>query len=223
MNISVCINTAALAPHAKHVMSSGGVPYSWRAYALKNFIIPRYCSDSYIDEVIVAGIWEEGEGYTYVPVPPVHFSWKDCIAQRQAGFEASSGDVLIFQHDDHVLEHAYVLIDPRDQTTVFLSHYMSPMGTMDNKQYDVLSPARYTRARTFAGERLNAGEAEGYIDGHCSIYRREVIESCRWADVPAQFTMDQAHTRQIQAAGFNIVWTDAVRCWDVEHQSTPWL
>ncbi len=199
MSISVCINTAALAPHAKHVMSSGGVPYSWRAYALKNFILARYCSDPKIDEVIVAGVWEEGEGYTYVPVPPKHFNWSDCIAQRQAGFEASKGSVLVFQHDDHFIAGV-----PKDFSS------------------DVLSPARYTRARVFAGERLNAGEAEGYIDGHCAIYKREVIESCRWADVPAQFTMDMAHTNQIRAAGFNIVHTDTVRCWDCEHGSEPW-
>lgn len=222
MSISLIINTAAAAPHAKHVLSSGKVPYSWRAYALKNFILPRYCSDPYIDEVIVSGIWEEGEGYKYVRVPPIHFNWADCIAQRQAGFEAASGDVLIFQHDDHVLERACILIDPRDQTTVYLSHYMSPEGTADNKQYDVLSPARYTRARVFAGERLNAGEAEKYIDGHLAIYRREVIGRCPWKEVPAQFTMDVAHTKQIRAAGFNIVHTDAVRCWDVERGSEPW-
>ncbi len=59
--ISLCINTAAAAPHAKHVMSSGKVPYSWRAYALKHFILPAYVRDPNIDEVIVAGIWEEGD------------------------------------------------------------------------------------------------------------------------------------------------------------------
>ncbi len=198
--ISVCINTAALAPHAKHVMSSGGVPYSWRAYALKNFILPRYVGAEYIDEVIVTGIWEEGEGYTYVHVPAQHFNWADCIEQRHAGFEASSGDVLVFQHDDHMLDLW--------------------LGAVQG--WDVISPARYTRARTFSGERLNAGEADGYIDGHCSIYKREVIERCPWSNVPRAFTMDIAHTKQVKAAGFNIVWTDNVRCWDVEYGSTPW-
>ncbi len=209
--ISVCINTAALAPYAENALTSGGVPCSWRAYALRTWILPRYVTDSYIDEVIVTGSWEEGEGYTYVHVPPVHFSWKDCLAMRQAGFEASSGDVLIFQHDDHVLSP-----EP-DPFSIVGGIYTAICGA------DVLSPARYTRARTFKGERLNGGEAEGYINGHCAIYRSEVIERCPWKDVPVQFTLDVEHTKQIKAAGFNVVHTDTVRVWDVEHGSSPWL
>ena len=203
--ISLCINTAAGASHAKHIKSSGGVPYSWRAYALKHFILPAYIRDPSIDEVIVVGIWEEGDGYTYVHVPPEHYSWADCIAQRQAGYEAASGSMLIFQHDDHVME-------PLDTQRITAMEFG-----------DVISPARYTRTRVFAGEPLNDGSNGGYIDGHCALYKRKVIETCPWKDVPVTFTMDVKHTEQIRAAGFNIHFTDVVRCWDVEFGATPWL
>jgi len=203
--ISLIINTAALAPFAKHSLSSGKMPHSWRAYALQNFILPSYVEGCEIDEVIVAGRWCEGEGYTYVPVPAVHHSWADCIAQRQAGFEESTGDILIFQHDDHLLDLAS------------LNDVMPMMAA------DVLSPARYTRLRNVAGERLNDGSRDTYICGHCAIYKREVIERCPWKDVPVKFTMDVEHTNQIRDAGFEIAWTDMIRIWDTEHGATPWL
>ena len=205
MTTSLIINTAALAPHAKHQLSSGKVPYSWRAYALQNFILPAYIENPFIDEVIVAGHWREGAGYTYLPVEAVHFNWGDCIAQRQAGFEAASGDTLIFQHDDH-------LLDLKEQPLV------KPMGVTD-----VISPDRFTRARRMEGERLNSGWADSYIDGHCAIYQRKVINKCQWKDVPLKFVMDKLHTEQIVAAGFKIMWTETIRVQDVEYGASPWL
>lgn len=202
--ISLVINTVAGAPHAKHVMSSGRVPYSWRAYALRHFILPHYIQDPNIDEVIVAGVWFDAPGFTYVPVEPFSFNWADCIDQRQAGFEAASGNKIIFQHDDHIL-------------------WTKDLARITAMEGDVISPARCTQAREFVGERLNDGSRDGYIDGHCAMYSREVIKTCPWGAVPRTFTLDKSHTKQIQDAGFDIVWTDAVRCWDVEHGATPWL
>jgi len=211
--ISLIINTAAAASHAKHVLSSASiitpgvakVPYSWRSYALKHFILPAYVRDPSIDEVIVAGIWEEGEGYKYVHVPPEHFNWADCIVQRQAGFEAANGSLLIFQHDDHIMEP----IDIQRLTAMELG--------------DVVSPQRYSRTRHFAGEKLNDGSALGHYDGHCSMFKRVVIEKCPWNQVPVAYIMDELHSKQIVDAGFTIYFTDIVRCWDVEFGATPWL
>jgi len=209
------------------VRSSGKMFYGYRSYALKNFILPQYISDPYIDEVIVVGDFEEGEGYQYVPCPSVKFNWSDCIAQRHEGFLASSGDIVIFQHDDHVFgigAKGFLFEDGR---------YL-----LDNI-HDVWSPARYTRLRKVEGERLNAGEPtvecwdhtcdpprydgnDGYIDGHGAIYRREVIEACPWNEVPKQFTMDVLHTAQIREKGFKIVWTEDIKIWDVEFGARPW-
>ena len=219
------------------VRSSGKMFYGYRSYALRNWILPQYIADPYIDEVIVVGDFEEGEGYQYVPCPSVKFNWSDCIAQRHEGFLASSGDVVIFQHDDHVF-------DKNSSNLIW-----ARLGLQD-----VLSPARYTRLRKVEGERLNAGEPaiaissgppfnfeenypgkvwrvndpksvvsiEGYIDGHGAIYRREVIKACPWNEVPKQFTMDVLHTAQIREKGFKIVWTDDIKIFDVEFGAQPW-
>ncbi|KKK90453.1 hypothetical protein LCGC14_2722840, partial [marine sediment metagenome] len=159
----------------------------------------------------------------YIEVPSEHFSCVDALAQRQAGFERSTGDVVVFQHDDHMFL-------PPDYYE--LSIGMSPgWGTPAYKQIDVLVPARYTRLRDVNGERLYNGEDRfpfsgspdvPYISGHCAIYRREVLEACPWGNVEEQFTWDIRHTEQIRDAGFKIEWSDALRAWDVEAGAAPW-
>ena len=220
--ISLVVNTCAL-QESMYNTTPAGVPYNTRTYALRNWILPQYIADPYIDEVIVVGSWEEGEGYQYIPSPSKYFSCVDALEQRQLGFEASTGDVVIFQHDDHVLENEQ-WIDCRGDSSSDLD---CPL------QYgvDVLSPSRYTRLRFMNGERLNNGEPGynehvppgGHLSGHCAIFRREVIERCPWTDAQKVFTWDVSATQNIVTAGFKIVWTDAIRCWDVEEGSTPWL
>lgn len=212
--ISLVINTCAL-QNTMYNISSGGVPYNNRAFALRNFILPQYLADPCLDEVIVVGSWEEGEGYKYVHCPSTYYSCVDALEQRQKGFEASSGDVVIFQHDDHVL-----------QRNVWMEDLIGPF----DDQADVLSPSRYTRLRHSNGERLNAGEPGynefvppgGHLNGHCSIFRREVIQECPWTDCQKVFTWDVSMTQNVVMKGFKIVWTDAIRCWDVELGSEPW-
>ena len=203
MTITLIINTCA--DLQEQVISSGRVPYGWRAYALQNFILPAYCAESTLDEVIVVGDWHEGEGYKYIPCPVSdHKSGVDSIPQRQVGFEAATGDILIFQHDDHFLDLG------------------SLNNVMPSMPADVLAPARYTRLRNIDGERLNDGSEAGYVNGHCAIYKREVIETCPWNKLPEVFPLDIEHTKQILAAGFTIKWTDDIQVWDVECGAEPW-
>ena len=214
MSITLVVNTAAMQPEI--TLSSGKVPHSWRGYALRNWILPAYINNPYIDQLIVSGVWEEGEGYEYVCCPSVNFDCTDALFQRHAGFLKATGDILIFAHDDH-----------------FLPEMPDPIGKcMDRDEvYGVISPSRYTRLRKVEGERLFNGEDRfpfsncpgvPYISGHCGIYRREVIEKCPWNKVDKVFTWDICHTRQIKEAGFKINWTDDIRCWDVENGSEPW-
>ena len=221
--ISLVLNTCAL-QRSMYNTTPAGVPYNTRAYALRNWILPQYIADPYIDEVIVVGSWHEGEGYQYIPSPSKYFSCVDALEQRQLGFEASNGDVVIFQHDDHVLESPDWLRDYFDSCCLLAdSKFKKPAA--------VLSPSRYTRLRSISGERLNNGEPGynshvppgGHLSGHCAIFRREVIERCPWTDAQKVFTWDVSATQNIVTAGFKIVWTDAIRCWDVEEGSTPWL
>lgn len=215
--ISLVINSCALGAQSRSVLSSGKQPHEQRAFALRNFILPAALADPTFDEVIVVGEWEPGNGYTYIEVPSEHFSCVDALQQRQVGFERSRGDVVVFQHDDHIFT----------QTKLGYSIGLYDLIGPFPDQPDVIVPARYTRLRNVNGERLHNGQppvvaAEGYISGHCAIYRREVLEACPWGDVPKQHTWDVAHTAQIRAAGFTIEWSEVLRVYDVESGSTPW-
>jgi hypothetical protein len=183
-------------------------PHSMRLYALRSFIIPFYLSDPHVSEVIVVGEYEDGPGYTYLNVPSKHYSSADALAQRQAGFEASTGDTIIFQHDDHILDPKWA-------------------SNLDSRA-DVLIPQRWTRLRSSTPERLNNGEPEcnpgvkEYISGHCAIYKRAVLEVCPWGKVPQIRTWDCQHTWQIRDAGFRVTRSDTLKVWDVEFGSSPW-
>ena len=208
MTLSVCINTVAGSPHSKHVMSSSDVPYSLRGYALQQFILPSYVTHPMIDEVVIVGQWHAGEGYLYIKQANKYHNWMDCVQQRQVAFERSSGDILVFQHDDHILEPRAIAI----ALQLF----------KENPEIDVLSPARFSRVIEFEGREINSGQDDGYIDGHCAFYKRAVIEKCPWKDVPLEFTLDMYHTMQIVNAGFKIGYSKDVFVWDVEPGAIPW-
>ena len=195
---SLVINTAALGQTT--ALSSGKQPHQAREFALRNFIIPRAVEDGTWCEVIVVGEWEPGDGYRYIPSKSVHHSCVDALVQRQIGFEYSRGDWVCFQHDDHILD--------------WLPYFSS--------RSDVVVPSRWTRLRRGVGERLNNGEDDGYISGHCAFYRREVLQACPWHEVPEVFTWDKEHTKRIVENEFEIEWLDEPRIWDCEAGSTPW-
>ncbi|KKK49150.1 hypothetical protein LCGC14_3137930, partial [marine sediment metagenome] len=135
MKLSLVINSCARGSKAAETLSSGRQPHVQRAYALRNFILPAALADPTFDEVIVVGEWEPGNGYIYIEVPSVHFSCVDALAQRQAGFERSTGGWVVFQHDDHSMNN-YVW----DVTHSLLQW-------IHLTEADVLVPARYTRLR----------------------------------------------------------------------------
>lgn len=178
-----------------------------RIYALRNWLLPTYAADKNIAELIVVGEWEPGDGYTYIKCPSVHFSSVDALLQRQKGFEASTGDVVIHSHDDHILAPNWA-------------------NCLDSRA-DILVPKRYTRLRHPFGEILNNGEPtmedhRGYVSGHLAVYKREVLERCPWNKVPAIRTWDQQHTRQIEEAGYKILRSQTLKAFDVEFGSRPW-
>ena len=221
--ISLVINTCANGPKAAETLSSGKQPHAQRAFALRNFILPAALADPTFDEVIVVGEWEPGNGYIYIEVPSEHFSCVDALAQRQAGFERSTGSHIVFQHDDHMLAPD---VGRRLRGSSWVNGGVAA-------SIGVMVPSRCTRLRNVNGERLYNGEPhqvdhpldlshEGYISGHCAIYRSEVLERCPWGDVPQVHIWDCAHTKQIRDAGFTIEWNDTLRCYDVEAGSHPW-
>ena len=225
MSISLCINTCAGGPKAAETLSSGRQSHIQRSFALRNFILPAALADPTFSQVIVVGEWEPGNGYIYIEVPSERFSCVDALAQRQVGFERSTGDWVVFQHDDHLLASG-------DNGPVSDAIYVP-----NPNRADVIVPARYTRLRNVNGERLFNGApitgpgdassavnpfSKGYISGHCAIYRREVLEKCPWGGVEKVHTWDIWHTAQIRNAGFKIEWSDALRVYDCEAGSRPW-
>lgn len=202
MKLSVVVNTCCLGPRAHQVTGScSPTPHAVRAFALGNFVLPFLCADANIDEVIVVGEFVEGPGYTYVPSPSTYFSCVDALAQRQAGFEASSGDWIVFMHDDHALDYSF--------SSMFRSMMPLPEGI------EVILPQR--RRRTFGGHKiLNNGRDDGYVGGHCVILSRRACEAAPWSAVEKIHEWDRSHTHLIAKAGLKAAYSDDLVVWDVE-------
>jgi len=201
--LSVCINTCALGPRAHETISATrAAVYAARRYALGNFILPALVHDPFIAEVIVVGEWTPGDGYTYVPCASRYFSSDDAVAQRQAAFEHSRGEFILFMHDDHILH-------PRTAREIV-------SGAMDD--IDILVLPRF--ARTMHGDirKPNGGDASPpYISGHAGVYRREILERVPWSAVPAIREWDQAQTMLMRGVGARVAWpSDAPKVYDVE-------
>lgn len=199
MNLSVVINTCALGPRAASVTgSTTPTPHSARAYALHEFILPTLASDPNVSEVIVVGEFEEGDGYVYVPCPSRAFSCVDALAQRQAGFEASSGDVVLFMHDDHALDA---------RASWYLKHLWRFFDA------DVVVPTRLQRR---PAKVLNNG-LPAYVGGHAAAYARWTLEAAPWGAVPKVHTWDVEHTRMLREAGARIVESHETHVYDIEY------
>lgn len=199
MKISVIINTCAAGPKATEVTGSNTTtPHCSRAYALANFIIPIYIHDPNIHEVIVVGEWVDGEGYSYINVPSEFFGAEDALAQRQAGFEAATGDILIFQHDDHIMH-------PR-----MTEHLMT-----EGMDCDVMIPNRRKRYLN-SDVPINNGRFDRYIGGHCAVFTREAITFAPWGSIPKKFEWDALHTEMFYDSDFTLKWPVFPCVYDVE-------
>jgi hypothetical protein len=207
MQLSIVINSAALGPKSRTALSSGGVPYGKRAALLREQILPDALRTA--AEVIVSGEWEPADAYRYVPCPSTHFDCTDALDQREAGFRACGGDIVVFQHDDHMWDMASL-----DR---LIELYAA------DETWDVLVPARWG---TDAGtqRRLNNGAREAYVMGHACVMRRPAIERAPWSGVPRVLTWDVAHTGILVAGGARIRWVEDVRVQDLEADlgARPW-
>ena len=202
-SLSVVVNTCALGPRAAQTVSATqGASYAARRFALGNFILMALTHDPYIFEVIVVGEWTPGEGYTYVPCASRYFSSDDAVAQRQAAFEASRGEFILFMHDDHILH-------PRAAREIVT-------GAMDG--VDVMVLPRFARGINGDIAKPNGGDATPpYLSGHAAVYRREILERVPWSAVPAIREWDQAQTMLMRGAGARLSWPkDGARVYDVE-------
>jgi hypothetical protein len=203
VSISVIINSAALGDRSKAVLSSSGIPHGRRAYLLHSVILPLLRTTPEVSEIVVVGEYAAGDGYLYVPCPSVAFDCTDALAQRQAGFEASKGDVLVFQHDDHIMDLASLETLDRQYTR--------------DDSWDVLVPRRKARSDNEVLE-LNSGDGR-YVMGHACVMRRSAVERAPWGQVDKVFTWDVRHTQNLTEAGARIRWVSDLVVWDLEERA----
>ncbi len=199
--ISVIINSAALGPRSRGILSSSGIRHGERAILLGNVILPMLRTTPEVGETIVVGEYEAGDGYRYIECKSAAFNATDALAQRQTGFEASKGDVLIFQHDDHIMDLAS--LEALDRQYI------------QDGSWDVLVPRRKARSGNAVIE-LNNGAADGYVMGHVCVMRRSMVEKVPWGSVARVHTWDVDHTVRLQAAGARIRWVEDLVVWDLE-------
>ena len=203
MRLTVVINTCALGPRATETTSAtNGAVYAARRYALGNFILPAYLEDDFISEVVVVGEWCEGDGYTYIHSPSRYFSSDDAVAQREAAAKVATGDIIVFQHDDHILH-------PKAAKELVMTEMNGA---------DVLVLPRFVRSRLGDLTKPNgSGATPPYIGGHCAAYTRDAISRVPWRAVPAIREWDQAQTMLMRASGLKISWpTNTPRVYDCE-------
>lgn len=197
---SVVINSAALGSRSRGQLSSSGIPHGRRGVLLKEQILPGLIGRQGL-EVVVAGEYEPGEGFLYVSSPSVAFDCTDALQQRAAGLSASSGNIVLFQHDDHIVCDGFFQI-------------LSDKYAQDDS-WDVLVPSRWAMDGG-KRRRLNDGRADGYVMGHACVMRRAMAECVPWSSVPRVFTWDVEHTRLLRGRHARLLWVEDLKVWDLE-------
>jgi hypothetical protein len=205
MSIACVINTSCLAKGADTLLSSGRVPYGRRAWLMRNVILPTYRWSGIFSEIVVVGEFEPGDGYTYIPAESIYRNCADALWKRQVGFDKIQNKVqwVLFQHDDHLYDPLNVY--PNTRTTA-----------------SVLSPSRWTRARSADGEPLNDGHAMGHINGHACLMRSSIFPLFNWAKIPPVFTWDIETTAVLDDLAIPMAYAPELKVWDLEEGATPW-
>ena len=200
MRTSFILNTHSLDPHARVYGNQWrSVAYAARALMARETLIN---ASRQFDEVIVAGVYEEDKGrrkrWQYVHVPPRMRDTSDALWQREAGARHSTGDVLVFCHDDHAPTSGFVRTLRRNY---WRTHEQ-------RESWDLLVPKR-THGET--GEVLESGAEDDYMGGHCLVMKRSLWARVPWTRVATAF-WDWSMTRMWREAGAQILHVD-----DLEH------
>ncbi len=194
MRLSLIINTCAGDPLAGQPVH-GNRSYRQRYALLQTEILPIALSQGW-DEVIVAGQFEEGLGYSYAEQQPIFRDRRDALWQRELGARMSTGHILAFSHDDHVFGDGIV-------------KRLHELCTHDD--WDLLVPRREDRN----GVLLNNGKASDYMGGHSLVMRRWLWAQVPWTSVDTEW-WDTTMTRIWREEGGRIVWDDSISHIDMD-------
>lgn len=195
MKLSLIINTASLDPYvaARHNMYRKA-QYGTRAALLRERVLPSAVG---FDEVLVVGQFEGGDGYRYVEFKPRFRDRRDALWQREMGARVSTGDILVFAHDDHAMGDGFA---------------DTLRGMVDDESWDLLCPQR---VHGITGDTLNNGEGNDYMGAHALVMRRWLWAAVPWNSLNTEY-WDTSMTRLWREAGGHIVWTDQLQHIDVE-------
>lgn len=205
---SLIFNTACMDPlvrSSKNFWRTAS--YGDRVEVLKETI---KCAEGF-DEIIVAGTFEPGEGYQYVEVQPRFRDRRDALYQREFGARYSTGDVLVFCHDDHrpgedfcdKLLQVYLCINRTEQEKESWKEYTD---------WDLLIPER---RHLVTDEILNNGKEKGYMGGHCLVMKRWLWAEVPWIMLDTEY-WDISMTRLWKEAGAKLLWVDDLVHYDCE-------
>jgi len=206
MKTSLIINTAALDPWVHGANPHRSSDYRRRYSLLKERVLPAAISQDF-DEIIVAGVYEDGPGYRYLPVAPRFRDRRDALVQREQGARHSSGEVLVFSHDDHALAADFNQV---------LKSYTGEWGEYA-KGWDLLMPQRI---HGITGAVMNNGFEAGpnktsYMGSHALVMKRWLWASVPWTSVDTEY-WDTTLTRMWEQAGGKLVFANDLQHVDVE-------
>lgn len=195
MRTSLIINTACGDPMAQEVPTRAAL-YKDRYEYLKRIVneFGPVC-----DEVIVAGKIPDGKldgVHKYIELVGGYGDRRDALLQREMGARASTGDALIFTHDDHLPQWSRPDIEAEC-----------------NNEWDILVPAR---VHGVTAELLNNGREAGYMGGHTLVMRRDLWISIPWTSVVPARCWDLPMTNVWQKAGATIAFSDILKSIDLE-------
>jgi len=213
VSISCVLTTIAGADDADsrgNLFTCGG-SYAQRGWVLRNVLLPWLHSMDLFNQIVVAGEWETGPGFIYAPRCQVYHGVADILLQRQTGFEATEGeanDWVLYLNDDTIWEPRNPVPQPAEPCSV-------------------LSPSRWTRARTSHAEPLPDGGGK-YVQWHATLVKRKVTAQVPWTSLSLEpgpdgmCHFDLTFTETLEAAG--IPWRYAPECkvWDLEMGGAPW-
>ena len=190
---------------------------------MERYILPNVLAQGF-DEVLVVGMTGVSgvePGVRYLDPEPIWKNTQDALMKRDLAALASESDVLVYLADDH-----------RFYTPGF-AHVLR--ASWSDHRWDALVPQRVTvregatiaLPNGFYDPRNPVVPGQGYIAGHCGIYRRAALRAAPWLTVrPRDPWWDVRHTAALRAAGGVVQEASGLEVEDIEHllkpESAPW-
>jgi hypothetical protein len=177
-----------------------------RIKLLKNKILPKALSAGF-DEIFVAGRPDDSlvgafPKIMFLHIEPLTRTREEALHIREVATRYATGDILTYMADDHSVANSFV-------------------ENMPTWEWDVLTPQRI---HGITKQELNNGRPDGpwknwngYSPAHCQILKRRVWAQTPWESLHLT-PWDVSMTRLWREMRFKVVWTDEIKCVDLEIQ-----